>query len=58
MKPKPMIPIADCEQGFLYDMLIFTGDSPINTPYLGLYRFIPGMKDRDWEHEKHEDSAV
>lgn len=29
--------------GFLYDFLLFTGESPINTPYLGLYRFIPGM---------------
>jgi aquaglyceroporin related protein, other eukaryote len=30
--------------GFLYDLLLFTGESPINTPYLGLYRFIPGMR--------------
>ncbi|GAB7348696.1 hypothetical protein MBLNU459_g7439t2 [Dothideomycetes sp. NU459] len=57
----PMVsPFFGCTfGGFLYDMLIFTGESPINTPYLGLYRFIPGMKDRDWEHEKeHESSPV
>jgi aquaglyceroporin related protein len=28
----------------LYDALLFTGESPINTPYMGLYRFIPGMR--------------
>ncbi|KAK4962951.1 glycerol channel [Elasticomyces elasticus] len=26
------------------DVLLFTGESPINTPYMGLYRFIPGMR--------------
>ncbi|KAK8202196.1 glycerol channel [Zalaria obscura] len=43
----PMVaPFFGCTfGGFLYDMLMFTGDSPINTPYLGFYRFIPGMKD-------------
>lgn len=30
--------------GFLYDLLLFTGESPINTPYMGLYRFIPGQR--------------
>ena len=30
--------------GFLYDVLLFTGESPINTPYWGLYRFIPAMR--------------
>lgn len=29
--------------GFLYDLLLYVGDSPINTPYMGLYRFIPGV---------------
>lgn len=38
--------------GFLYDMLLFTGDSPINTPYLGLYRFVPGMNAEGWESEE------
>lgn len=28
--------------GFLYDLLLFTGESPLNTPYLGLYRMVPG----------------
>lgn len=26
--------------GFLYDLLLYTGDSPINTPWLGLKRII------------------
>jgi hypothetical protein len=26
--------------GFLYDLLIFTGESPINTPFLGLKRIV------------------
>lgn len=25
--------------GFLYDVFIFEGESPINTPYMGLKRF-------------------
>ncbi|KAK3071607.1 glycerol channel [Teratosphaeriaceae sp. CCFEE 6253] len=42
----PMIsPFFGCAfGGFLYDLLLFTGESPINTPYLGLYRIIPGMR--------------
>ncbi|KAK5688584.1 glycerol channel [Elasticomyces elasticus] len=42
----PMIaPFFGCTfGGFLYDLLLFTGESPINTPYFGLYRFIPGMR--------------
>ncbi|KAK3676242.1 glycerol channel [Recurvomyces mirabilis] len=42
----PMVaPFFGCAfGGFLYDLLLFTGESPINTPYLGLYRFIPGMR--------------
>merc|ERR1711939_287888 len=41
----PMVaPFCGCTfGGFLYDLLLFTGESPINTPYLGLYRFLPGM---------------
>ena len=31
--------------GFLYDAIIFTGESPINTPYMGLKRiFRPSKK--------------
>jgi aquaglyceroporin related protein len=41
--------------GFLYDILLFTGESPINTPYLGLYRLIPGKRKKYdgimWERE-------
>lgn len=32
--------------GFLYDMLIYTGKSPINTPYLGLKRLVKPDKER------------
>jgi len=49
--------------GFLYDMLLFTGESPMNEPYWGLYRIIPGMRHAydgvEWKHENvREDSAV
>lgn len=50
--------------GFLYDLLLFTGDSPINTPYLGLYRFVPGLRKKydgirfDVEDMKKNDSPV
>jgi hypothetical protein len=28
--------------GFLYDLFIYTGESPVNTPWLGLkYLFLP-----------------
>lgn len=40
--------------GFLYDILLFTGDSPINTPYMGLYRFVPGMKHIGEDFENHK----
>ncbi|CAK4034337.1 hypothetical protein AC579_1672 [Lecanosticta acicola] len=44
----PMVaPFCGCTfGGFLYDVLLFTGKSPINTPYWGLYRFIPGMTNK------------
>lgn len=46
--------------GFLYDVLLFTGQSPINTPYWGLYRVVPGLRRKykgiSWEEE--EDSPV
>lgn len=32
--------------GFLYDLLIYTGKSPINTPWLGLRRVIKVDKER------------
>jgi aquaglyceroporin related protein, other eukaryote len=37
----PMVaPFFGCTfGGWLYDMFLFTGDSPINTPYMGLGRF-------------------
>lgn len=39
--------------GFLYDTLLFTGETPINTPYLGLYRIIPGMR-HAYDDEKYD----
>ena len=32
--------------GFLYDTLLFTGESPINTPYWGLYRLVPSLREK------------
>lgn len=31
--------------GFLYDVFIFTGESPINTPYFGLTRLFRPRRD-------------
>lgn len=49
--------------GFLYDLLLFTGESPLNMPYWGLYRLVPGMQhaydDGKWDPEDvKEGSAV
>ncbi len=42
----PMVaPFAGCLfGGFLYDVFLFTGESPINTPYLGLGYFFKPKK--------------
>ena len=50
----PMVaPFLGCTfGGFLYDLLLFQGESPINTPYMGLYRFIPWMKNEDYDGER------
>lgn len=61
----PMVaPFMGCTfGGFLYDVFLFTGQSPINTPYWGLYRFVPGMAEKyegmKWEDgDLKEDSAA
>jgi aquaglyceroporin related protein len=38
----PMIcPFIGCTfGGFLYDLLIYTGESPINTPWIGIKRVV------------------
>lgn len=62
----PMVaPFFGCTfGGFLYDSLLFNGKTPINTPYMGFYRFIPGMRKaaEEWEEEeklkKLEESSV
>lgn len=42
--------------GFLYDLLVFTGPSPINTPYLGLRKvFRPDLEHQDRAIKKAED---
>lgn len=47
--------------GFLYDVLLFTGQSPINTPYWGFYRFVPSLRRKyagmrwDEENRKEDD---
>jgi aquaglyceroporin related protein, other eukaryote len=46
--------------GWLYDALLFTGESPVNTPFLGLKRLVrpsaataaPGTTTRDGYNEK------
>ncbi|KAF2768627.1 aquaporin [Teratosphaeria nubilosa] len=50
--------------GLLYDVLLFTGESPINSPYFGLYKLSPGLR-REWdgvswsdERGKNDDSPV
>ena len=43
--------------GFLYDMLLFTGESPINTPYLGLYRLFPSMR-HAYDNQRFDDEDV
>jgi len=60
-----VVPFIGCTLGgFLYDLLLFTGQSPINTPYLGLYRLIPGARAKydgvryDPEDRKKDDSPV
>lgn len=57
-----MAPFCGCTfGGFLYDVLLFTGESPINTPYWGLYRFVPGMRSKydgiRWEPETLKDDS-
>ncbi|SMR48555.1 unnamed protein product [Zymoseptoria tritici ST99CH_1E4] len=58
----PMVaPFIGCVfGGFLYDLLVFTGESPINTPYLGLYRLIPSKRQKydGIMYEREEDSIV
>ena len=42
-----------CFGGWLYDMFLFTGDSPINTPWLGLKRLIQPIP-AVWSNTKSE----
>ncbi|WPH02996.1 Hypothetical protein R9X50_00586900 [Acrodontium crateriforme] len=59
----PMVaPFFGCTfGGFLYDALLFTGQSPINTPYWGFYRLVPSLRKEyegmTWDVTK-EDSEV
>jgi len=42
--------------GFLYDVFLFTGESPINTPWMGLKRLFHPHK-KDWStHAARSDS--
>lgn len=55
----PMVaPFFGCSfGGFLYDVFLFTGESPINTPWLGLKRvFMP--KRTDWSTHAAERAAA
>jgi aquaglyceroporin related protein, other eukaryote len=54
----PMVaPFFGCTfGGWLYDMFLFTGASPINTPYVGLQRFVQPKKEV-WSNT-HAESVV
>lgn len=43
--------------GFLYDVFLYTGESPINTPWMGLDRFIRPNRDA-WSNTKSIDRGV
>jgi len=43
--------------GWLYDVFLFTGESPINTPWMGLKRFTQ-PRPEVWSNTKSEDSVV
>ena len=43
--------------GFIYDLLIFTGESPINTPWLGLKRLVRPSRAGS-KKEKAENAGV
>ena len=45
--------------GWLYDLVIFTGESPINTPWMGLKRVVrPDMKAIKAEFSRHPKEDV
>ena len=47
--------------GWLYDVLLFTGESPINTPWMGIKRLVrpdlPAIK-RELSLQPHRDQKV
>jgi len=53
----PMIaPFFGCTfGGFLYDVLVFTGDSPLNEPYWGIFAWVPGMQHLNEMPSEHHD---
>ena len=42
----------------MYDLMLFTGESPVNTPYLGLYRFVPWMDNSKYEDQRWDPEDV
>jgi len=59
----PMVaPFCGCMfGGFLYDLLIYTGPSPINTPWLGLKRWIrpdEALKAARHHHRRHKEEGT
>ncbi|EHY61025.1 Aquaglyceroporin-9 [Exophiala dermatitidis] len=55
----PMVaPFCGCTfGGWLYDVFLFTGESPINTPYMGLARFLKPKKSV-WSNTYSADNQV
>lgn len=56
----PMVaPFCGCTfGGFLYDLMLFTGESPINLPYMGLYRFIPWVDNAQYEGRRWDPESM
>ncbi|KAF2840066.1 aquaporin [Patellaria atrata CBS 101060] len=59
----PMVaPFLGCAfGGFLYDVFVYTGESPINTPWLGMKRIImprEAIKARREHHRRHKEEGM
>jgi len=56
----PMVaPFLGCTfGGFLYDLMLFTGESPINMPYMGLYRFVPWIEKTQFQGRRWDPEEV
>ena len=44
--------------GFLYDATLYVGESPINLPYMGLYRFLPWVDNKVYEGRRWDPETM